>query len=80
MSRYNPVIEPVAPAALERELTSERLVRRFKGLEVYVLDAKQAPAVMEEIGRIRELEFRSESGGTGQCKDIDAFDDRRRAL
>lgn len=70
----SPVIQPVPRDSLKKELIEERLVRRFKGLEVYILDARETPAVMEEIGRIREIEFRHEGGGTGQSKDIDAFD------
>ena len=34
----------------------------------------EAPLVMQEIGRIRELEFRREGGGTGKSTDIDEFD------
>ena len=70
----SPVIEPVSRSALKKELTEERLVRRFKGLEIYIVDAQETPTVMEEIGRIREIEFRHEGGGTGQSKDIDTFD------
>lgn len=67
-------IGPVDPDAMRSELTPERFVRRFRDLEIYVVEAANAPSVMDEIGRIREVEFRLEGGGTGKPKDIDEFD------
>ncbi len=69
-----PIIDPIPPTLLERELTSGRLVRRWNGLDIYILKGVEAPHVLDEIGRIREIEFRREGGGTGRDKDVDAFD------
>lgn len=69
-----PIIEPVPREALEHELTPQHLARCFRGAEIYVVDAHGAPAVMDEIGRIREVEFRAEGGGTDKNRDIDEFD------
>jgi hypothetical protein len=69
-----PVIEPVAPELIEGELRRDNHLRSYKGLEVYVVRASEAPNVMREIGRIRELEFRKEGGGTGKPCDIDDYD------
>ncbi len=70
------IIDEVDVELLEAELTSERLLRRTnKGNnEIYVLDGREAPAVMREIGRLREMAFRSAGGGTGKECDIDQFD------
>lgn len=38
------------------------------------MDAHTAPAVMREIGRLREIAFRTAGGGTGKACDIDEFD------
>src|SRR3712207_7517863 len=42
--------------------------------EIYVVTAQSAPNVMQEIGRLREIAFRSAGGGTGKSVDIDEFD------
>ena len=70
------VIEPVETRLLERELTSERLLRRTGrgGNELYVVSASDCPQTMLEIGRLRELAFRTAGGGTGDAVDIDDDD------
>ena len=57
-------------AALGRE---QRLFQAGD-LEVYVTPAHAIPAVLEEIGRLRELTFRAVGEGTGKSTDVDAFD------
>lgn len=42
---------------------------------VEVARRAQAPHLMNEIGRLRELSFRGVGEGTGEARDIDAFDD-----
>jgi hemolysin len=42
--------------------------------EIYVITAQNAPNVMKEIGRLREMAFRTAGGGTGKAMDIDEFD------
>jgi hypothetical protein len=42
--------------------------------EVYVFDNNNSPALMHEVGRVRELTFRHAGGGTGKEIDIDEFD------
>ena len=70
------IIDPVAKEELSRELTSDRLLRASNkgGNEIYVVDAFTSPAVMREIGRLREIAFRDGGGGTGLECDIDQFD------
>lgn len=70
------IIEPVDVEAIEAELTPERFLRPTNkgGNEIYVLDGREAPAVMREIGRLREIAFRTAGGGTGLACDIDRFD------
>ena len=71
-----PVIYPVEKEKLIAELTEERFVRKTNkaGNEIYTFDAHSAPNLMKEVGRIRELTFRSAGGGTGKEIDIDEFD------
>lgn len=71
-----PIIDPVDRNLIINELTPERLLRKAnKGdNEVYVVDAFNAPNIMREIGRLREIAFRDAGGGTGKEVDIDEFD------
>lgn len=70
------IIDKVDRDLLVKELSPDRLLRRAnKGdNEVYVVDAYNAPNVMKEIGRQREIAFRDAGGGTGKSCDIDEFD------
>lgn len=70
------IIEPVAQELIEAELTPDRFLRRTNkgGNTIYIVDAHSAPNVMREIGRLREIAFRSAGGGTGNDCDIDEFD------
>ena len=71
-----PVIYPVEKEKLIAELTDERFMRKTNkaGNEIYTFDSRTAPNLMREVGRIRELTFRSAGGGTGKEIDIDEFD------
>lgn len=70
------IIPPVEKTLLKKELNRERFMRKtnFAEREVYVITAHNAPAVMQEIGRLRERTFRQAGGGTGKASDIDDFD------
>lgn len=65
---------------LLKELTPERFLRKTNkaGNEIYIVDAHNAPNVMREIGRLREIAFRAEGGGTGREADIDEYDTMER--
>jgi hypothetical protein len=70
------IIDPVPANQLLEELTLERFIRMTNNgkNEIYVVNAFNAPNVMREIGRLREISFRDSGGGTGLDCDIDAFD------
>lgn len=70
------IIDPVDTALIEAELSNERFLRHTNkgGNELYVVDAFDSPNTMREIGRLREIAFRSAGGGTGKDCDIDRFD------
>ena len=70
------VIAPVHKSLLKMELKEERFLRNTnKGHnEIYIVDAHNSPNIMWEIGRLREIAFRSAGGGTGKSADIDEFD------
>lgn len=71
-----PIIPPVDKQLLKKELTPERRLRTTNkaGNEIYIITYQQAPNVMREIGRLREIAFRAAGGGTGMELDWDEFD------
>lgn len=71
-----PIIAPVDPDLIAAELTPDRLLRHSNKAHnlIYVIDGRECPATMHEIGRLREIAFRAAGGGTGKSVDIDAFD------
>ena len=70
------IIEPVDRKILESELTQDRFLRKTNAgdNDIFMIDAHNAPNVMLEIGRLREITFRAAGGGTGKSVDIDEFD------
>jgi hypothetical protein len=70
------VIKPVEKSLLKSELGSSTLFVRSPhgGCEIHMVDNTTAPNVMLEIGRVRELAFRKDGGGTGMEADLDHFD------
>lgn len=78
MSAVNqmPIIDPIPREVLLAELTAERFVRTTnKGNnEIYIIDHKNAPNTLREIGRLREISFRDGGGGSGLDCDLDELD------
>ena len=70
------IIAPVERDLLAAELTPERKLRTTNkgGNEIYVVTYHQAPNVLREIGRLREIAFRTAGGGTGKACDLDESD------
>ncbi|VAW15307.1 Hemolysin A [hydrothermal vent metagenome] len=70
------IIAPVPKEEIKSELTPAKLMRKTnKGEnEIYIVTHHDSPAVMREIGRLRELTFREAGGGTGKELDIDGYD------
>lgn len=70
------LIPPVDRDLIKGELTRERFLRKTNNAsnEIYVINANNAPNVMREIGRLRELSFSMAGGGTGKPLDIDHYD------
>ena len=67
------IIQPISKELLKSELTPDRMLRTTNKShnEIYVVTAKTAPNVMKEIGRLREIAFRSAGGGTGKSMETD---------
>ena len=70
------LISPVPRELIEAELTTEKFQRKTNKAdnEIYILTFHDSPNIMREIGRLRELTFRSAGGGIGEEVDIDHYD------
>ena len=70
------IIEPVDRKLIIEELTPDKFVRHTNNAnnELYIFTYHNAPNLMHEVGRLRELTFRSAGGGTGAEVDIDEYD------
>lgn len=70
------IILPIDKEVLKSELTPDRQLRMTNKShnEIYIITAHNAPNVMKEIGRLREIAFREAGGGSGKSMDIDEFD------
>ncbi len=71
-----PIIAPIDRELLKKELTPDRFMRQTRkgGNKLYIINHHNAPNVMREIGRLREISFRDSGGGTGEEVDIDEMD------
>lgn len=72
------IADPELPALLAREVESlprGQLLYAAGEYQVTVARHDQAPHLMREIGRLREISFRAVGEGTGKRLDIDVFDD-----
>tara|TARA_B110000037_G_scaffold188405_1_gene219820 strand:- start:12827 stop:13768 length:942 start_codon:yes stop_codon:yes gene_type:complete len=70
------IIPPVDRALILEELNEDRFLRETNraGNLIYAVNHVNAPNVMREIGRLRELTFAVSGGGTGNPLDIDEQD------
>ncbi|WP_107037991.1 GNAT family N-acetyltransferase [Brumimicrobium mesophilum] len=70
------IIDPIERQLIKNELTKDRFGRltRKGDNEIYIINHHNSPNTMREIGRLRELSFRSAGGGTKKSIDIDQYD------
>ncbi len=76
MHKEEEIIPAVDKELLKAELSPERFLRYSNNGDnlVYLVDFHNAPNVVKEIGRLRELTFRAAGGGTGMALDLDEND------
>jgi hypothetical protein len=70
------IIPKIERSLLLNELTEKTFVRKtnFGKNLIHIVDHRNAPNVMLELGRLREIAFRDAGGGTGKSTDIDSYD------
>jgi len=70
------IISPVDKTLLLKELNEDTFLRDTNNghNEIYIISENNAPNVIREIGRLREITFRDAGGGTGKSLDLDEYD------
>lgn len=70
------IIEAIDKEVLLSELTKDKFVRitNFQDNEIYIFTHKDSPNLIKEVGRLREITFRTAGGGTGKNCDLDEYD------
>ena len=72
------IIAPIEKQILQKEIDylpeSDYLTSR-KEFEVYLTKSQNIPNTLKEIGRLREITFRSVGEGTGKSVDLDKYDE-----
>jgi len=76
MSNKNYIIPPIDKDILEQELNENCFVKNTNKGEnkIYIVNYHNAPNVVKEIGRLREVTFSAAGGGTGKEMDLDEMD------
>ena len=71
-----PIAVRVDLKKLKSELTDERFLRNTNNgnNQIYIFNGHEAPHLMQEVGRLREISFREAGGGTGEGIDTDLYD------
>lgn len=72
------IIQPIDRKILKSELLPEHKLRHTNksNNDIYIATWQDSPNVLKEIGRLREIAFRTAGGGTGKSMDLDDFDTR----
>lgn len=69
------IIDAIDTAVIEAELKGHLLRKTNKAdNEIYVFDGLECPNTMREVGRLREISFRTSGGGSGLNCDVDQYD------
>jgi len=77
-----PIAQRAMAAAIEANIAAlqERILIETDAFQVMCARAADLPAVLPEIGRLRELTFRIAGEGSGLSRDLDRFDETYRHL
>src|SRR5215469_4368471 len=73
-----PLATPIPPETLACEIAGlgqDRCLAESGDFVVYLARAREIPQLILDLGRIRELTFRSAGEGSAKARDLDSFDD-----
>ena len=70
------IIAPTDKMLLKAEVeTAQQLGRTLDNKRIILAEAQNAPFLIRELGRVREISFRAIGGGTGKSRDNDLYDE-----
>lgn len=78
-SDYLPIAEEIQTDILFSNIMSlrnDKLLLQSGDFDIYCTTADELPAVLDEIGRLREISFREVGEGTGHSRDLDKYDEQ----
>lgn len=75
VGRPKPIAQSSDALSVRREVEALPALASQSALRVIVADSRQIPQTLLEIGRLREVAFRSAGEGTGRTRDLDRFDE-----
>jgi putative hemolysin len=76
--KFAEIVAETDPAVVRRQieqLPASAFLSAHKEFDVFVIQMHQAPDVLREVGRLREMTFRTVGEGTGHALDLDRFDE-----
>ena len=69
------IAHPESRKVLKKELNDCKVIGQTQDNKlIYLMESSQSTALLREIGRLREVAFRTVGEGTGNRRDIDIFD------
>ncbi len=74
------IIDKINTTLLEEEIARLVPINETNEYELYMCYGSQAPNVLQEIGRLREYNFRLIGEGSGKAIDVDRYDDHYQQL
>jgi len=82
LARQQPIAQRGFAMAIDANIDAiqHAVLLESGGFQVFCARAADLPAVLPEIGRLRELTFRHAGEGTGLSRDLDRFDETYRHL
>jgi putative hemolysin len=76
-TNQEPIIAPVEQSLIEAEIARlypADLITSQSNFDVFIVEARRIPNTLTEIGRLREITFRTVGEGTGKSLDLDEYD------
>lgn len=82
LQTFEEIVPPIDTELLSKEINTleEMCILNIGPYSLYFCDAPSIPNIINEIGRLREIAFRSVGEGTGKAIDLDKFDTYYRHL
>ncbi|MBX3019750.1 MAG: lysophospholipid acyltransferase family protein [Bdellovibrionaceae bacterium] len=78
--RAEPIAEAIDPAIIKAEIEGLKVLHDLapdndaKGMKALIAHGRDIPNVLNEIGRLREVNFWEAGEGTGRARDLDKYD------